>query len=115
MLRQTIDGLYAKSLTFSNGSDEDALLPLLAGKVESYSVFGDGGTALTSTPDPLNRKNVIVGAKTATGRISTMVTIPHVKQSYMFQNFLSDFTGKLDANYDTAVKCDYVTLKFDRL
>ena len=33
MLRQTIDGLYAKSLTFSSGSDEDALLPLLAGKV----------------------------------------------------------------------------------
>ena len=50
MLRQTIDGLYAKSLTFSSGSDEDALLPLLAGKVESYSVFGDGGTALASAP-----------------------------------------------------------------
>ncbi|WP_072595455.1 hypothetical protein, partial [Campylobacter concisus] len=97
MLRQTIDGLYAKSLTFSSGSDEDALLPLLAGKVESYSVFGDGGTALASTPDPLNRKNVIVGVKTATGRISTMVTVPHVKTKLYVSKFsFLILLGKLD-------------------
>ena len=33
MLRQTIDGLYAKSLTFSSGSAAVALLSLLSGTV----------------------------------------------------------------------------------
>ena len=110
MLRQQIDGLYSKSLVFSTGSDESALIPLLAGKIETYSSFQEGGTAVTATPDPLNRKSVIVGAKTPTGRVSTMITIPHVKQ-----NFVADFKNNLNASFDDTTKCDYVTLKFDRL
>nr|DAI10150.1 MAG TPA: hypothetical protein [Caudoviricetes sp.] len=115
MLRQQIDGLYSKSLVFSTGSDESALIPLLAGKVETYSSFFEGGTAVSVTPNPLNRKSVIVGAKTPTGRVSTMITIPHVKQSYMYQNFVADFKNNLNASFDDTTKCDYVTLKFDRL
>lgn len=115
MLRQQIDGLYSKSLVFSTGSDESALIPLLAGKIETYSSFQEGGTAVTATPDPLNRKSVIVGAKTPTGRVSTMITIPHVKQSYMYQNFVADFKNNFNASFDDNTKCDYVTLKFDRL
>ena len=108
MLRQQIDGLYSKSLVFSTGSDESALIPLLAGKIETYSSFQEGGTAVTATPDPLNRKSVIVGAKTP-------ITIPNVKQSYMYQNFVADFKNNLNASFDDTTKCDYVTLKFDRL
>lgn len=115
MLRQQIDGLYSKSLVFSADSHESALLLLLAGKVETYSSFVEGGIAVSVTPNPLNRKSVIVGAKTPTGRISTMITIPHVKQSYMYQNFVADFKNHLNASFDDTTKCDYVTLKFDRL
>ena len=115
MLRQQIDGLFSKSLVFSAGSDESALLPLLAGKIETYSSYHEGGTAVTTTPNPLNRKSIIVGAKTPTGRISTMITIPHVKQSYMYQDFVADFKNNLNASFDDTTKCDYVTLKFDKL
>lgn len=115
MLKQTIDGLYSKNLTFSAGSDEEALVPLLAGKLEEFAIHGEGGTAVSVTPNPLNRKSVIVGAKTPTGRVSTMITIPHVKQSYMYQNFVADFKNNLNASFDDNTKCDYVTLKFDRL
>jgi len=107
MLKQTIDDLYSKNLTFSAGSDEEALIPLLAGKLEKFAIHSEGGTA--------NRKSVIVGAKTPTGRVSTMITIPHVKQSYMYQNFVADFKNTLNASFDDTTKCDYVTLKFDRL
>lgn len=115
MLRQTITGLRSKTLSFTAGSDEDALAPLLAGKVEKYSLKNTVGTNNVATPLEANRKNLIVGSNGATGRISCMVRLPHVKADKFFNDISAASKGKFDSHWDSSVKCDYVKLHFDKI
>lgn len=114
MLKQTIKGLQTLNVSVT-GSDADltSLVGVLAGKVEQYKSVGNGGVAIAAIPSPLNRKVLIVGDKDPTGRLSTMVTIPHVKAASTFSNLLTDIVGVFDSGYDSSIKCEYAKLKFD--
>ncbi|WP_173030885.1 hypothetical protein [Campylobacter sp. CCUG 57310] len=43
-----------------------------------------------------------------------MFTLPHVKSASEYPELLADIKGKFDSSYDSDVKCEYVTLKFDK-
>ncbi|WP_170000597.1 hypothetical protein [Campylobacter sp. RM9328] len=115
MLKQHITGLQSRTLDFKEGSDETALASLLAGRIETYELKSSGGVAMNTTPAVLNRKNFIVGKDTPTGRLSAMIQVPHVKESFFFNELIAAVKGKFDATYTSEVKCDYVKLKFDKL
>ena len=89
-------------------------MDLMAGKVEKYKTIGSGGQAINAIPNPLNKKVFIVGDRDVSGRISTMFTLPHVKNASEYPDLLADIKGKFDSSYDSAIKCEYVTLKFDK-
>lgn len=114
MLKQKINGLMPLTIAASGSSaDMAALQAVLAGEVESYESKGNGGTAMPTIPNPLNRKSFIVGAKTPTGRISCYLNIPHVKVSAHYNEIIAGIVGTFDAGYDSTVKAGYCTMKFD--
>lgn len=113
MLKQRITSL--RPLTISAEATEADLTDLkglLAGEIESFENKGQGGTTAV-LPETLNKKVFIVGAKSAEGRISTQVTIPHVKESRHYTEVSTDIIGKFFANYEVATKSDYAKLRFD--
>ncbi|WP_169942418.1 hypothetical protein [Campylobacter sp. RM15925] len=115
MLKQTIQGLRPLSIdVVGNDGDKQKLIDIMAGKVEKYKSVGSGGQALNQIPNPLNKKVFIVGDRNENGRISTMFTLPHVKNASEYPELLTDIKGKFDSSYDSDVKCEYVTLKFDK-
>ncbi|WP_169779664.1 hypothetical protein [Campylobacter curvus] len=115
MFKQTIKGLNTHSVSV-NGSDADLnkLAAIFAGKVEKYKLVGSGGTKMNALPDPINKKVFVVGSTNATGRLSTMMTIPHVKVASEYPDLVADIKGKFDCSYEDTTKCDYVTLKYDK-
>lgn len=115
MLKQTIDGLTGKTLTFKANSDEDALIAIMGGKVEKYELKSTGGSELNQTPAVLNRKSFIVSKETSTGRLSAMVRIPHVKETFYFNELVTAVKGNFDASFESDVKCDVVKMNFDKL
>ncbi|AQW84186.1 hypothetical protein CPIN17262_0485 [Campylobacter pinnipediorum subsp. pinnipediorum] len=115
MLKQYIQGLNPKTLSFSDNSDEDSLLPLLAGKIEKYEQTATGGAVLNELPATLNRKEFIVSKDSPTGRISSIVRIPHVKETFYFNELNASVKGKFDSSFTSDVKCDEVKLRFDSL
>ena len=62
-----------------------------------------------------NKKSLIVSSKNATGRVSTMMTIPHVKLASRINEMTADIKGKFDCGYDDNTKCDSVRLRFNQL
>lgn len=114
MLRQQVKNLN-KTLSFTGNSDEDLLNPLLAGKIEVYKEISSGGTELNQTPELLNRKSFIVSKNTPTGRLSAMIRIPHVKETFYFNELNTAVKGKFDASYESDTKCDTVKLNFDKI
>ncbi|OCR98861.1 hypothetical protein A9K75_09580 [Campylobacter fetus subsp. testudinum] len=116
MLKQTIDGV-TKSIN-ANGSSADvgALIGILVGEITEYDLKFQGGTEMPTMPSLLNKKVLIVGSKATAsqGRLSSMVTLPHVKTSKTFNEISVDIKNKFNANYESAIKADYVTLKFDK-
>ena len=115
MLKQTIKGLRPLTVSAIGATDGDttALISLMAGKVENFKNVGEGGAAVVAIPSPLNKKSIVVGKKDATGRLSTMFSVPHVKPSKTFKDLLADITGKFDCDYVLTTKCEYAKLKFD--
>ena len=119
MYRQSIDGgasFMTVNVNALNADADTALTSLMCGIVTEYKLaLGDGGTALTSTPKTFNKKVLIVGKdKGLQGRLSTMVTLPHIKASRAFNDYSADIIGKFFASSNSAEKADYVKLKFDR-
>ena len=115
MLKQTIQGLRPLSVDVTaSDSDKQKLVGLMAGKVEIYKTIGSGGTAINAIPNPLNKKVFIVGDRDATGRISTMFTLPHVKTASEYPDLLASIKGNFDSSYESNIKCEYVTLRFDK-
>jgi len=115
MLKQTIKGLRPLNVSAIGATDGDitALIGIMAGKVEKFKNIGEGGNAIAAIPSPLNRKSIVVGVKDATGRLSTMFTVPHVKAAKTFKDLLADIVGKFDCDYVLPTKCEYAKLKFD--
>lgn len=115
MLRQTIKGLKTLNVSAIGATDGDttALIGIMAGKVEKFKNVGEGGTAVAAIPNPLNKKSIVVGKKDATGRLSTMFSVPHIKASKTFKDLLADIKGKFDCDYVLTTKCEYAKLKFD--
>ncbi|KAB0610917.1 hypothetical protein [Campylobacter hyointestinalis] len=115
MLKQKVKGVTIN--INANGSEEDitALLGLMVGEITQFDLKGQGGTR-ADLPQELNKKVFIVGAKSTenSGRLSTMITLPHVKASKMSNEIAADIKNKFNANYETAIKADYVNLKFDK-
>lgn len=116
MLKQNIKGVVRN--VNANGSEEDvtALIKLMAGEITEYELKASGGSELRELPETLNKKVYIVGSKATStnGRISTMISIPHVNPSRVFHLISADIINKFNADYETAVKADYVNLKFDK-
>ena len=115
MLRQTIKGLKTLNVSAIGATDGDttALIGLMAGKVEKFKNVGEGGTAVAAIPSPLNKKSIVVGKKDATGRLSTIFSVPHVKAAKTFKDLSADVVGKFDCDYVLTTKCEYAKLKFD--
>lgn len=114
MLKQRIKGLNPLTISVkSSEADQTALQGILAGEVEVYDLKAEGGTAMPTMPEILNRKNFIVGANTPTGRITTYLQIPHVKVSADYNSISSSIIGKFNASYDSSVKADFCNMKFD--
>ncbi|MDO5650332.1 MAG: hypothetical protein Q4G11_06980 [Gallicola sp.] len=114
MLKQRIKN-YNPLTVDVTGSDGDivALQGIMAGEVERYDLKAQGGTEMKAMPAVLNRKNLVVGAKTATGRISCYLALPHVKASSTYPQISASIIGQFDASYESAVKADYANMKFD--
>lgn len=115
MLKQTIQGLRPLTVSAIGATDGDttALIGLMAGKVEKFKNVGEGGTAVAAIPSPLNKKSIVVGKKDATGRLSTIFSVPHVKASKTFKDLSADVVGQFDCDYVLTTKCEYAKLKFD--
>ena len=64
MIKQTIKGLYAKTIDIkASKADELALSELCAGKVEVYETKAQGGTELNAIPASFNRQIYVIGKK----------------------------------------------------
>ena len=114
MIKQTIKGLYAKTIDIkASKADELALSELCAGKVEVYETKAQGGTELNAIPASFNRQIYVIGKKNADGRSSCMITIPHVKAGKSYNDLLPLVKGKFTAGYESALKVDYVIMKYD--
>lgn len=116
MLKQYIQGqrVHNADISASDG-DIAKILPVLAGKVEVYRQTATGGTALPNPPMPLNAKKIIVGKKDVTGRLSTMLHLPHVNPAKNISDLETALIGNFDCGFETDVKCEYINLKFDAL
>ncbi|ANE35645.1 hypothetical protein CIG11343_0584 [Campylobacter iguaniorum] len=116
MLKQNINGVI--TTVQANGSEADiqALIGIMAGEITEYELKGQGGTEVAQLPNPVNKKVIILGKKATqtTGRLSTQISIPHVKPAKTFNEISADIRSKFTANYDVADKADYVSLKFDK-
>ncbi|CUU90543.1 Uncharacterised protein [Campylobacter hyointestinalis subsp. hyointestinalis] len=115
MLKQKFKGLTTNINANGGEDDINALIGLMVGEVTQFELKGQGGSN-ADLPQELNKKVFIVGAKStsSSGRISTMITLPHVKVAKMSNEIAADIKNKFNANYETAIKADYVNLKFDK-
>lgn len=121
MLRQKINGKTTTiSVNPASADDLTALKGLLAGEVSVFDLKSQGGVAPVSdlNSEALNRKDFIIGKRGivgSNGRVSCYVRIPHMKKT---ANLATDVqplvVGKFNADFITAVKADYITMKFDR-
>lgn len=116
MLKQYIQGQRVHNVDISASDGDIAkILPILAGKVEQYKQTATGGTELKQAPKPLNRKNLIIGKKTAAGRLSTMIYLPHIDPAKSINDLETSIVGNFDCGFESDVKCEYLNLKFDAL
>lgn len=114
MLKQKIKGLNTLTVAVTgSNSDIEKLIPLLAGEVTKYKSVGSGGSVLAIIPNPLNKKVFVVGSQSPNGRISGMLTIPHVKTSSEYPELVADIKGKFDSAFNSDIKCEYAKLRFD--
>ena len=98
MIKQTIKGLYAKTIDI---------------KASKADELAQGGTELNAIPASFNRQIYVIGKKNADGRSSCMITIPHVKAGKSYNDLLPLVKGKFTAGFESALKVDYVIMKYD--
>ena len=108
MIRQTLNGI--RNTVKCDGAEE-TLTPLLAGFVEVFNLKASGGKA-SPHPAELNRKRIAVGNKDQ--KISCSFSVPHMKETATYTDIEGAILGKFDAHYDQNVKCDYVSLVYDK-
>ena len=118
MFLVTIGGKSAGVVSASGSADDLlALQSLIEGKIEIYEKKGEGGTAIPSAPSKLNAFRFGVGKKDATDtRVATRasVKIPHVKVAKDFKDMRVAIVGQFDASFESAVKCDYANLYYNK-
>lgn len=108
MIRQTLNGI--RNTVKCDGA-ETTVLPLLAGFVEQYDLKASGGSP-APMPAKLNTRRLAVGNKDQ--KVSCSFTVPHIKETAKFPDIESALLGKFDAHYDQAIKCDYVSMVYDK-
>ncbi len=108
MLRQTLNGVR---VNVKCDGAETTLAPLLAGLVEQFDLKTSGGSP-APMPAVLNRKRIAVGDSTQ--KISCSFTVPHIKETAKYTDIELAVKGKFDAHYDQTVKCDYVSIVYDK-
>jgi len=93
------------------------LLPVLAGRVETFSFKGQGGKAIDTTPEPLNRVRISVRAFDTDGtQISCSFTIPHLKSTVDYKTLEGLIVGKFDAWWtDKTLKAKECAIIYDRI
>jgi len=92
------------------------LLPLLVGRVETFTLKSQGGKAISATPEPLNRVRISVRKLMDDGsQISCSFTIPHLKPSVDYKTLQGLIVGKFETWWaDKSPKCDDFAIIYDR-
>ena len=115
MIRQKIGGRTVNTVIATGSADDmNAIATLMEGKLETYKLKFEGGTA-SPAPASHKKKKFSVGKRYLSGqRKSASVQIPHVKTSVSFAKIQSSVIGQFDEAFDSNVKCEYSNLFFDR-
>lgn len=115
MIVQVIGNRYVNTVTASGSADDMAsLATLLEGELTTFELKFEGGT-VAPAPASLNAKKFSVGKKYLSGQYkSCSVRIPHVKPTKMFGEISLAVIGQFDESFDSAVKCNYASLYFDK-
>lgn len=109
MIKQIINGKTA-GISYVNVSSADftTISAVLAGKSENYTKVAEGGTPFSVTTP--NAVKFSVGTVSINGRISTAVSIPHLKVGKKDNDIRTVALGAFDLNYESTIKCDYVNM-----
>lgn len=109
MIKQIINGKTVGTV-YANVSSADftTISAVLAGKSENYTKVAEGGTPFSVTTP--NAVKFSVGKVTLEGRISTAVSIPHLKVGKKDSDIRTVALGAFDVAYDIGTKCEYVNL-----
>ncbi len=117
-ITQTINGKKQNTLVLEcSAADLSALTALLEGAFAVSESYATGGT-VASAPDKFNRQtykvlksNKVHGRETG---VSTQFTITHLNPAKDSSDVFSAVAGVFDCSYTSSVKCDVVSLKYDR-
>ncbi|MDD5400758.1 MAG: hypothetical protein PHQ93_06205 [Sulfurimonas sp.] len=86
-------------------ADATTLSAILVGKLQTWKLESEGGTAITvATP---NYIRFAVGKKGISNRQSTSVFVPHMKNTKTLKDIESVVIGNWDADFQTTSKCEY--------
>ena len=93
------------------------LLPLLAGRIETFTFKAQGGKAISTTPEPLNRVRISVRTWDKDGdMVSCSFTVPHLNPSVDYKTLEGLIVGKFDAWWSSgAPKCSDWAVIYDRM
>lgn len=116
MIQQQVGGLRPRSINI-NGSDEDLaeFAKLLAGEIVVYKLIESGGEPLAHNLSGFNKKSYVISKRNEDdSRVSTMFSVPHMKQGAGLNEVEQVVVGAFDCGYedDMHVKCDKILLKF---
>ena len=92
------------------------LQKILVGLVEVFDQKASGGTAVATTPNPLNLVRISVRAMASDGsQISCSFRVPHVKPTVDYKTLDGLIRGKFDAYWNDGVqKCEDVAIIYDK-
>jgi hypothetical protein len=109
MIKQIVNGKNLKTISANMSTgDFTVLSSILAGKLEVWDLVSEGGTA-ANVAKP-NYIRLAVGKKGISNRVSCAVYLPHVKTTKTAIDLETAIVGLFDADYETAVKCEYCTV-----
>ena len=112
VVKQRVQGLRTRTISFEGTQDDlNALLSLMAGKVEVYEVKNTVGT---EAPYPSVRNSIAFQTLDDTGLRRATVKIPHLKPSKNSNDLQSFVIGNFDANYKDTIKCSSMKLLYNR-
>lgn len=114
MIKQKIGGRTVNTVSASGSvADMTTLSGILEGELTLFELKFEGGTS--ANPAVLNAKKFSVGKKYLSGqRQSASVSIPHVKATKSFADIQLAVVGQFDESFESANKCEYSNLFYDK-